>query len=294
MTTKDRLILLYFIALILSPFKSISQEPYLNKNTFNILSWNIQMLPDFYAPFSSYLRKKQTKRLPEIISYIKKSDFDIIVLQEVFDVQMKKKLAKQLEKYYPYIQPPIKKGFGIKLSNGIMILSKYPIEYEHHIRFVDTEGNDKMAQKGCVLITASIRDKEWLIAGTHLNSTSQEIRDLQYQQIKKEIISPYLSDSIPFILAGDLNTTKNTSSYTKMMGEFKLICSDLNEKRPYTYDSHNSWNQPNYNVWIDYLLHNLNEEKILQHYIIRPTMNFKNNTMDLADHYGIALTIAID
>ena len=252
------------------------------------------MLPNFYAPFSSYLRKKQTKRLPEIINYINKSDFDIIVLQEVFDVQMKKKLAKQLKKSYPYIQQPIKKGFGIKLSNGIMILSKYPIEYEHHIRFIDSEGNDKMAQKGCVLITASIRDKEWLIAGTHLNSTSQEVRDLQYQQIKNEIINPYIIDSIPFILAGDLNTTKNTNSYSNMMGEFQLICSDLNEKRPYTYDSQNTWNQPNYNVWIDYLLHNLNEKNILQHYIIRPTMNFKNTIMDLADHYGIALTISID
>ena len=72
------------------------------------------MLPDFYAPFSSYLRKKQTKRLPEIISYIKRSDFDIIILQEVFDLQMKNKLAKQLEKAYPYIQPPIKKRFWHK------------------------------------------------------------------------------------------------------------------------------------------------------------------------------------
>ena len=207
---------------------------------------------------------------------------------------MKNRLVKRLINTYPYIQHPIKKGIGIKLSNGIMILSKYPIDYKFHIRFEDSEGNDKMAQKGCVLISVELNNNEWLIAGTHLNSTSHEIRNLQYQQIKNEIIDPYFSDTIPFILAGDLNTTKNTSSFAKMMDLFQLNCSDLNEKRPFTYDSQNSWNQPNYNVWIDYLLHNLDQQKIMEHYIIRPTMQFKNKTMDLADHYGIALTIAID
>ena len=252
------------------------------------------MLPDLYSPFSSYVRKKQTKRLPEIINYLKKSDFDLVVLQEVFDIQMKNKLAKQLVNTYPYIQLPIKKGFGIKLSNGIMILSKYPIKYKTHIRFKDSKGTDRMAQKGCVLIGVNINNKEWLIAGTHLNSASQEIRDLQYKQLQKELIKPYLSDTVPYILAGDLNTTKNTSSFDRMMDEFQLNCSAIEEERPFTYDSQNSWNQANYNVWIDYVLHNLNEKKIHKQYIIRPTMIFKNKTMDLADHYGIALTIAID
>ena len=273
---------------------SIGQNLHELKSTIDVLSWNIQMLPDLYSPFSSYVRKKQTKRLPEIISYLKNSDFDIVVLQEVFDVQMKNKLAKQLVYTYPYIQLPIKKGIGIKLSNGIMILSKFPIDYKCHTRFEDSEGTDKMAQKGCVLISVNINNEEWLIAGTHLNSTSQKIRDLQYAQIQKTIIKPYITDKEPFILAGDLNTSKNTSSYAKMMELFQLRCPELNEQRPFTYDSKNSWNQANYNVWIDYLLHNLNEKNILKHYIIRPTMVFKNKTMDLADHYGIALKIAID
>ena len=189
-----------------------SQDSSSNKDSITILSWNIQMLPRAYGVFSKYLRKKQKKRLPEIIEFLNKEDFDIIVLQEVFDLRTIKKLKNELKFVYPNIQLPIKKGIGIQLSNGILIASKVPLQYVNHVTFAKPEGNEKMAQKGCVLITASIRDKEWLIAGTHLNSTSQQIRDLQYQQIKKEIISPYLSDSIPFILAGDLNTTKNTSS----------------------------------------------------------------------------------
>ncbi len=269
-----------------------THEP--SNGNVKILSWNIQMLPDFYSPFFSYLRKKQSKRLPEIIEYLNRSGFDIVILQEVFDVQVKNKLAKRLSASYPHVQKPIKKGFGIKLSNGIMVLSKYPIHYVHHIQFRDSKGNDKMSQKGCVLLAIEVLNKKWLIAGTHLNSTSQEIRNLQYTQLQKEIISPYKIDSIPFILAGDLNTTKNTSSYLKMINEFNLNCSELKEKRPYTYDSQNSWNQPNYNVWIDYLLHNLDQQKVIDHYIIRPSMNYKDKLMDLADHYGIVLTVTID
>ena len=67
-------------------------------DTLKILSWNIQMLPSFYAPFTKLVRKKQSKRIPEIIKYLEKSTYDVVVLQEVFDVQMRNKLKKQLIK----------------------------------------------------------------------------------------------------------------------------------------------------------------------------------------------------
>ncbi len=252
------------------------------------------MLPNLYSPFSKYLRKKQKQRLPEIMKFLDSSKFDILILQEVFDVQITKKLITGLLPSYPYIQKPIKKGRGIKLSNGIMILSKYPLKYLHHIRFKDAKGNDKMAQKGCVLVEVTINNKKWMIAGTHLNSGNQEIRDLQYQQIKKDLLLPYHSDTIPFILTGDLNTAKNSQAYNEMIALFDLTCSALNDQRPYTYDSMNSWNQIKYNVWIDYLLHNLKDDKILNQYILRPTMKIKNKSVDLADHYAIVLSVAIE
>ena len=56
-----------------------TQEKYPAKDSLSILSWNIQMLPNFYAPFSKYVRKKQSKRLPEIIKYLETSSIDVIV-----------------------------------------------------------------------------------------------------------------------------------------------------------------------------------------------------------------------
>ena len=140
----------YIIALFLFiiHFQCFSIENYsLKKDTLKILSWNIQMLPNLYAPFTKLVRKKQKVRLPEIVKYLEKSDYDVIVLQEVFDIQMKNKLKKQLTNSYPFLQLPIKKGLGIKLSNGVMFLSKFPINLIDKVIYNVSEKSDRMAQK---------------------------------------------------------------------------------------------------------------------------------------------------
>ena len=272
-----------------------SQNNYSKSDSLTILSWNIQMLPHIYSPFTKYLRKKQNKRLPEIVNYLNKNAFDVIVLQEVFDLKAIRRLKKNLQSTYPYIQLPIKKGIGIRLSNGIMIASKIPLQYVDHVTFSKPKGNEKMAQKGCVLVKCNWGNQSLFISGTHLNSRSQETRRNQYKTISNRIIKPYLSDSVPFFLVGDMNTSYNSRYFPEMMEEFKLHCSAIKDKRPYTYSSRNSWNSINYNVWIDYIFHNQNKNiEILDQYIIRPTMVLKNKKIDLADHYGIALKIALN
>ena len=77
------------------------------------------MLPDFYSPFSKYVRKKQKLRLPYIIKYLDSSKFDIVILQEVFDLQAIKQLSEKLNITYSFIQKPIKKGKGIKKENRL-------------------------------------------------------------------------------------------------------------------------------------------------------------------------------
>jgi endonuclease/exonuclease/phosphatase family metal-dependent hydrolase len=210
----------------------------------------------------------------------------------VFDLSAIRKLKKKLQTVYPYIQLPIKKGIGIQLSNGILIASKIPLEYVNHVTFSKPKGFEKMAQKGCVLVKCNWRNQPLFIGGTHLNSRSQETRRNQYKTISNQLIKPYLSDSVPFFLVGDMNTSYNSRYFLEMMEEFQLYCSTLKDKRPYTYSSRNSWNSINYNVWIDYIFHNQNKNvEILDQFIIRPTMLLKDKKVDLADHYGIALKI---
>ncbi len=284
--------IVFFLFLYSFGTSCFSQAIVSPKDSIRILSWNIQMLPDFYSPFSKYVRKKQKKRLPEIIKYLNEGAFEIIVLQEVFDLNSIHKLKNQLKEQYPYQQLPKKKGIGIKLSNGIMVLSKFPLDYIKHITFDKTKGNERLAQKGCVLTSFSWNNKTIYLAGTHLNSLSQEARRAQYKAIYEEIVSPFAFDTTSFFLAGDFNTNFNSKYYNEMISTIQLINPILNEKSPFTYASANSWNAPKYNVWIDFILHNQTTNmKITRQSIIRPAMQLKEKKIDLSDHYGIAITV---
>lgn len=288
-------ILFLFLLVIHCQCFSISEKLSLKKDTLKILSWNIQMLPDLYVPFTKLVRKKQKVRLPEIIKYLEKSNYDLIVLQEVFDVQMKNKLRKYLTSAYPYMQMPIKKGWGIKLSNGVMFLSKHPVKLIDKVIFNVSKKSDRMAQKGCALIEMSFHGQNILVAGTHLDSKGQEVRDKQYQMIKNEIIDPYKSIEKNFLLAGDLNTEVKSKAFKSMIQLFDLENSTLKEAQPYTYDGDNSWINYDNKGWIDFILHQLTpNNKVVNQYIIRPKMSHKNSTIDLADHYGIVLEIIMD
>ena len=284
-------IFLIFSLLSLSFF--IKAQSIKKNDTIKILSWNIQMLPDFYSPFMKSVRKKQKLRLPNIIKYLDSAKFDIVILEEVFDIQAIHKLHRELKSSYPYLQKPIKKGKGIRLSNGIMILSKHNIKYIDNIRFSKVNGLEKMAQKSCVIVSVEIKNKNLLVAGTHLNSASQKERNKQYNKIKEHIIKPYKNDSTAFILAGDFNTNYDSKAFSSMLSLFDVKCSKFkNDSVPkITFSSLNYWNKSrfdNYNVWIDFILHDLNNSfEFVNQKINKPYMMYKEKKMDLADHYGL-------
>ena len=117
-------------------------------DTIKIASWNIQMIPRIYAPFTKLARKKQKVRTPKIIQYLNSTNFDIIVLQEVFDKSISNKFKTDLKTKYPYCLMPQKEGFTFKLSSGVMILSQYPLELIKHVVFDVSKKSDKGAQKG--------------------------------------------------------------------------------------------------------------------------------------------------
>ena len=54
-------------------------------DTIKIVSWNIKMVPKVLGLFTKSARKKQKDRAPRIIQYLNNTDFDIVILQELFD-----------------------------------------------------------------------------------------------------------------------------------------------------------------------------------------------------------------
>lgn len=263
-------------------------------DTIKIVSWNVQILPRIFNPFTKLTRKKQKTRAPKIIQYLNAADFDVVVLQEVFDKPIQKQIKKGLIVNYPYQQDPIKEGFTWRISSGVMILSKYPLELKKHVIFNTSKKSDKAAQKACTLVEIEIENKKILVGGTHFDSKSQESRYMQYEMTKNEIINEFVSDTIPFYLAGDFNTERNHEDYTKMISAFNLNCFELNNERPYTFDEFNTWNESGYHSWIDFIFYNNStKHQPYKQYILRPTMSYNGSKMDLADHYQIVLETVI-
>ena len=263
-------------------------------DTIKIVSWNIKMVPKTLAIITKSARKKQKERAPKIIQYLNNTNFDIIVLQELFDKPITKKFAADLSINYPYILSPIKEGFSMKMTSGVMILSKYPYELIAHEIFNVSKKTDNAAQKACSLVKININGKKMLIGGTHLDSRNEESRILQSKLTKERIIAPFINDTVPMFLAGDFNVNKSSPSYDSLSTLFDLENYQLNDDRPYTFDEFNSWNEKGYKAWIDFIFYQDSDKiEVLDQYILRPVMTYKKTKMDLSDHYQIVLKAVI-
>ena len=67
----------------------------------------------------------------------------------------------------------------------------------------------------------------------------------------------------------------------------------INKKKLYTFDSNNYWNNNASSSQLDYILIQCRktDSKIVNTKILKPKFMFKENQIDLADHYAISAKI---
>ncbi|MCS7072833.1 MAG: sphingomyelin phosphodiesterase [Bacteroidia bacterium] len=194
------------------------QEDCLTPDTFRVLTWNVYMLP---RPF---IRTGQFTRTKEIIRTLQNSDYDVIVLQEVFIERVKKQIAEGLKECYPYYFGPPGKDWLLKQDGGVIILSKHPIGSMQKIAFKDCYGfADCMADKGALLAEINKGNRRVQVIGTHLQSMdlpeAEQVRERQFKQIAQKLLYPFKHLNVPQLVVGDLNTCKvnQPNSYRKML-----------------------------------------------------------------------------
>jgi endonuclease/exonuclease/phosphatase family metal-dependent hydrolase len=268
--------------------------------TFRLLTWNIQMLPTLVSFASESLQKKQHLRAPWIIEYLREGNYDIVVLQEVLDPKITEQIKRELKQSYPHIVAPASKAGIAGTTGGILFLSKLPIKYVTHNVFKNISGIDRLAEKGCVLVEIDLNGCRCQIAGTHLQAGDEKMRELEFAEIATDILGPYGKPGLPQILAGDMNVApqldRKGSSFEKLLTTTNMTAFPLNDERPFTVDSTNSWNHhlrvPRH---IDHVLLNSQGTKstITRQTIIRPTKEHRGETIDYADHYGVVAEISI-
>jgi len=287
------LVVALFCIPILTAQKGVKNKPV----TAKIVSWNIQMLPNALGMFSKALRKKQRIRAPWVIEHCKVQDYDVIVFQEVFDLDIKRKLKKELKETYPY-QVNTKTKAGKMTSNGIFIVSRVPMKYIDHVIYQKGVKADGMAAKGCTLVEIEKEGVKFHIAGTHLQSGGEDKaimhRDLQYKDIRN-LLDANKVDTIPVFVMGDMNTNKANEKYTEMLEVIDVLDFPLDEEEPYTIDGNNSWNKGSKAAQIDYVMLQPRQTatKITLQKVLRPKHEYKGGEMDLADHYGVVADVLV-
>ena len=165
----------------------------------SVITWNIQGLFYFMNP---YKREKIIKTLEGFTA-------DVICLQEVFEDSLKAEIIDKLEYKYPYyLLGTTSKKCSLGEDSGLLVLSKYKIEYTKEIVFEDNFFPDSFANKSLLYFRVGCYN----FVTTHLQSSNMiESEYIACNQIKNMIKkSPFDN----FIICGDLNHTE-AFIYTK-------------------------------------------------------------------------------
>ena len=188
--------------LLAQPDKSMNQE-------LSVLTWNTAFLPTLSV------KKKYQERAEEVAQLLLKSDVDVVALQEVFPKRILKFLTTRLEHEFPFSIKTKKKQFLFWQTSGLVVFSKSPINYKSEVKFHTKSGFDKFAKKGALLIEGEKNENAFQLILTHMQSfpgkSNHEIRMIQLDQIRRELIEPNMLDEKLMILLGDLNVNRHRS-----------------------------------------------------------------------------------
>ncbi len=261
-----------------------------HKTRLKILTWNIYMLPNF-VKFT-----KKNERSKEIGEILKKSDYDVVVLQEAFRKKSKRIIRRVLKKEYPYRIEPEAKTFSVKAGSGIWILSKVKMKKTRDLSFKFCSGiPDCMARKGATMVEGEKNGKKFHLIGTHLQAEDQypQTRKKQFKQIMKELVEPFSQKNVPLIIAGDLNVNRYDSlHYRDMLGVLEAEDGLLDGEIQSTFSGmYNNPKELKRAEILDYILLRKNGSNIFS--MKRKAKWFKSNVnaYNLSDHLGVEMEI---
>lgn len=287
---KMRRLLLLFITLTFFfglPLKSQdSNTVELVKNELRILTWNIYMLPALIT-FT-----KKVKRAKGITALLSSSDYDVIVLQETFHHRARWKLKKYLREAYPHFTKPLnKKKLSFKLSGGVMIFSKHPINKVLEMKFSESSGMDKISRKGALYVQILKDDQPINIIGTHITSSGpMEIRLNQAKEMKTAFFQEDWMNT-PTIFLGDFNIPKRHARFQELP---QILNSDYfnpsaDETGTWGSSDNDFFKETIFNRELDYTFWMNNNVQLIQQQqqIKKYKSDYSKRRKDLSDHYGI-------
>ena len=261
------------------------------KDTVSVMSWNVFLRP-------AILKDGQMDRVDSISTYLKKSDHDILVLQEVFHRKARKKLISELQEKYPYATMRGPSSFW-GVSSGVLILSRFPIEKTNFIAFRKATGSDALAKKGVMKANIRIGNELVQVYGTHLQAGGGEKRH-KIRQRQLNVIRRFMAheeDSTIQILAGDFNIQNPSPYFDSISHKLEVELPELSGT--YTATS-NFGDQDLFETtgnarWIDFIfIRKHRKSAVIKTEIDEPRMHLESDRKRLSDHNPIISKIEID
>jgi endonuclease/exonuclease/phosphatase family metal-dependent hydrolase len=253
------------------------------RNSFDVLTYNIQMLPDEACLKLDKCHKDY--RAPLIAHHPLLQDHDAIVFVEAFSDSHRELIQRILRPQYPY-QGLILGGdhlSGVQ-DGGVIILSKWPIETEaQHVFSICNGFADCHADKGVNYARINKAGQRYHVFGTHFDSGDDygdiSARSWQLLIMDQVIKNRGIPDSEPVLMAGDFNIDRNSSN-----GEYDRMLRTLNASQP-PIQGLRRWTNPK-GQWLDYVLYSNAH--------VRPNTSWNivllprdGNGGDLSDHYAV-------
>jgi len=255
----------------------------------SVLTWNVKMLPGPIGGGSSDLLR--AKGISEAIVEL---DPDIVCLQEVFDEDIRDALFHYLSMTYGYIVDKGDVPWSIRQDSGLFLASKYPVNSQRFVPYLNSSGADSLAQKGVVGVTIDVQGDIIYVLNTHLQADYGD--EGEYSEIRRKQVSKLAAVSsyqpYPTLVMGDMNILAEedpgtpTAEYLRMMRLMDLrdLYREESTDPGYTLDKSNKRSSDQAEGRMDYIMASTdvtcNRTAVMRMY-------------DLSDHFAVYAEVEV-
>ena len=261
------------------------------------LTWNVWDTPYFGS-------RDNEERMKRLVDYLYRTEPHVVLLQESFNPERRKKFLETLGSYDSGYKAPANVHEERKLlgfipffdaTGGLVTLSRYPIRSSVFYPF-ETHGkswDERFCGKGYTQTFVNTPEGQILVVNTHLSNrpTDTQTRLAQLE----ELLDDLENVDVPVVLGGDFNTTRfdergeQTEEFTRLQHAGFADSLVGREEDFETFSHRNQYSHYPEHGRIDFVFYR--EGK---HVKIKPqTSNMVGVNNPISDHYGYLAELEI-
>lgn len=263
----------------------------INPDVLNVLSYNIYMLP---PPLAFTNQELRAQFIPDYVH-----GYDAIIFSEAFYNSARETLLEGLSPEYPYHTNILNKNYGFVKNGGVIIVSRWPIEFSDQMIYTNCGGEDCYAAKGVMYARINKLGRPYNLFGTHTQAWKSDekvaLRQAQLAELHQFIMAQNIPSNEAILIGGDLNVDKIENK----LDEYCQMLNKLNVKEPafcpypFTCNGQDNYYYADDNTaeYLDYIFPLFNKVMPLkatnQVRILRAIEDQLWNIFDLSDHFSV-------